>query len=140
VARDEYLDHLKAVPLFSKCDKGQLIEIGKVADELNIKAGTVLMREGQIGRELFLIIDGTADVSRNAEVVATIGPGDFVGELAVIAHSARNATVTARTELDVLVMTSSALSQLLDDIPGLAKHLLYEVAARLVPTTLDHRS
>jgi CRP/FNR family transcriptional regulator, cyclic AMP receptor protein len=140
VARDEYLDHLKTVPLFSRCDKAQLREIGKVADELTVKAGTVLMREGQIGRELFLIIEGTADVARDSQVVATIGPGDFVGELSVIAHVARNATVTARTDLDVLVMTSSALSQLLDDIPGLAKHLLYEVAQRLAPSPLDHRS
>ena len=140
MARDEYLDHLKTVPLFSRCDKAQLREIGKVADELTVKAGTVLMREGQIGRELFLIIEGTADVARDSQVVATIGPGDFVGELSVIAHVARNATVTARTDLDVLVMTSSALSQLLDDIPGLAKHLLYEVAQRLAPSPLDHRS
>ena len=140
MARDEYLDHLKTVPLFSRCDKAQLREIGKVADELTVKAGTVLMREGQIGRELFLVIEGTADVARDSQVVATIGPGDFVGELSVIAHVARNATVTARTDLDVLVMTSSALSQLLDDIPGLAKHLLYEVAQRLAPSPLDHRS
>ncbi len=140
MARDEYLDHLRAVPLFSRCTKAQLIEIGRVADELNVKAGTVLMREGHVGRELFLLIDGTADVSRDSQVVATIGPGDFVGEMAVLAHVARNATVTARTDLDVLVMTSSALSQLLDDIPGLAKHLLFDVAARLAPTMLDHRS
>ncbi len=140
MARDQYLDHLKAVPLFSRCDRHQLQEIGKVADELTISAGTVLMREGQIGRELFLILEGTADVARATEVVATIGAGDFVGELAVLAHVPRNATVTARTDLDVLVMTSAALSQLLDDIPGLAKHLLYEVAERLAPAVLDHRS
>jgi CRP/FNR family transcriptional regulator, cyclic AMP receptor protein len=134
VARDEYLDHLKTVPLFARCSKGQLTEIARVADELTVKAGTVLMREGDIGRELFLVIDGTADV------VATIGPSDFVGELAVLAHAPRNATVTARTDMDVLVMTSAAISQLLDDIPGLAKHLLYEVAERLTPSVSDLRS
>jgi CRP/FNR family cyclic AMP-dependent transcriptional regulator len=140
VARDEYLDHLKTVPLFARCSKGQLTEIARVADELTVKAGTVLMREGDIGRELFLVIDGTADVARGSQVVATIGPSDFVGELAVLAHAPRNATVTARTDMDVLVMTSAAISQLLDDIPGLAKHLLYEVAERLTPSVSDLRS
>jgi CRP/FNR family cyclic AMP-dependent transcriptional regulator len=140
VARDEYLNHLKTVPLFARCDKAQLTEIAKVADELTVKAGTVLMREGEIGRELFLVVEGTADVARNSQVVATIGPSDFVGELAVLAHAPRNATVTARTDMDVLVMTSAALSQLLDDIPGLAKHLLYEVAERLTPSVSDLRS
>jgi CRP/FNR family cyclic AMP-dependent transcriptional regulator len=139
VARDEYLDHLAAVPLFSKCDKGQLREIGRVADELTVHAGTTLTKQGDIGLELFLIIEGTAEVVRNGAPVATLGRGDFVGELAVIAQVPRNATVTAVTELVVLVLTSSGLSQLLDDIPGLAKHLLYEVTGRLASTSTDPR-
>ncbi len=138
MARDEYLDHLAAVPLFAHCTKAQLQEIGRVADELRVSPGTILARQGDVGSELFVIIDGTAAVTRDGQPVATVGRGGFVGELAVLARVPRNATVTAETELDVLVLTPTGLSQLLDDIPGLAKHLLHEVVDRLVATTDDH--
>jgi CRP/FNR family transcriptional regulator, cyclic AMP receptor protein len=140
VPRDDYLDYLAAVPLFAKCDKAQLREIGQVADELTVHAGTVLARQGDIGRELLLILEGTAEVERDNKPIARLGRGDFVGELAVIAQVRRNATVTATTDVIVLVLTAAGLSQLLDDIPGLAKHLLYEVTARLAPAAADHRS
>jgi CRP/FNR family cyclic AMP-dependent transcriptional regulator len=138
MARDEYLKHLAAVPLFSRCTKQQLQEIGQVADELTVPAGRVLTRQGDFGFELFVIIEGTAAVSRDGRQVATVGRGGVVGELAVIAQTPRNATVTAETELDVLVLTASGLSQLLDDIPGLAKHLLYEIAVRMAPAAPDY--
>jgi CRP/FNR family transcriptional regulator, cyclic AMP receptor protein len=137
MARDEYLEHLAAVPLFSKCSNSQLKEIGRVADELTVKAGTVLTRQGEVGRELFVIVNGTASVTRDGQPIATISKGGFVGELAVIAHVPRNATVVAETDLDVLVLMPNGLSQLLDDVPGLAKHLLYETVARLAPTVTD---
>jgi CRP/FNR family transcriptional regulator, cyclic AMP receptor protein len=137
MARDEYLEHLAAVPLFSKCSNAQLKEIGRVADELTVKAGTVLTHQGDVGRELFVIVNGTASVSRDGQPIATISKGGFVGELAVIAHVPRNATVVAETDLDVLVLMPNGLSQLLDDVPGLAKHLLYETVARLAPTVTD---
>jgi CRP/FNR family cyclic AMP-dependent transcriptional regulator len=138
VARDEYLENLAAVPLFAECSKRQLQEIGRVANELTVPAGTVLTREGDAALEMFVVIRGTASVTRNGQPVATIGTGGFVGELAVISGTSRNATVTAETELDLLVLTTTGLSQLLDDIPGLAKHLLYEVTARLAPRAADH--
>ena len=139
MARDEYLDHLAAVPMFAKCDKRELREIGRVADELTVPAGTVLTKQGEIGLELFIIIEGTAEVVQNNQPIATLGRGDFVGELAVIAQVPRNATVTTVTEVVLLVLTFSGLSQLLDDIPGLAKHLLYEVTGRLASNTTDPR-
>ncbi len=134
MARDEYLEHLAAVPLFARCTKSQLQEIGRVADELTVPAGTVLARQGDVGMELFVIISGTATVTRDGQVVATLGRSSFVGELAVLARVPRNATVIAETDLDVLVLTPSGLNQLLDDVPGLAKQLLYEVVHRLAPT------
>lgn len=140
MARDEYLQHLAGVPLFSHCSTQQLREIGRVADELTVSAGTVLTRQGDMGLELFVLIDGTASVTRDGHKVAAVGRGGFVGELAVIARTPRTATVTADTDLDLLVLTPAGLSQLLDDIPGLAKHLLYEVATRLASTAPDHSS
>ena len=70
--------------------------------------------------------------------MATVGKGDFVGELAVLGRTPRNATVTADSELDVLVLTPAGFSQLLDDIPGLAKHVLYEVVGRLAQVATSY--
>jgi CRP-like cAMP-binding protein len=135
MARDEYLQHLASVPLFSKCTKRQLEEIGEVATELILPAGKVLARQGDVGFEMFILLDGTASVTRDGQRVATLTAGDVVGELAVISGHPRNATVVAETELQILDLTHAGLDQLLDDIPGLAKHLLYEVTARLVAAT-----
>ncbi len=132
VIRDGYLRHLASVPLFSNCTKGQLQEIGKVADELVLPVGKVLACQGEVGFEMFILLDGTAAVTRDGQHVATVTAGDVVGELAVLSGHPRNATVVAETELRVLVLTHRGLNQLLDDIPGLAKHLLYEVTTRIV--------
>jgi CRP/FNR family transcriptional regulator, cyclic AMP receptor protein len=132
MARDEYMQCLASVPVFSKCSKKELQEIGEVATELILPPGKVLARQGEVGFEVFMLLDGTASVTRDGEQVATLGHGDFVGELAVLSGHPRNATVTAETELRVLVVTHAGLDQLLDHIPGLAKHLLYEVSERLV--------
>ena len=132
MARDEYLQHFASIPLFSKCTKRQLQEIGRVATELRLRAGKALARQGEVGFEVFILLDGTASVTRDGQRVATLAAGDVVGELAVISGHPRNATVVAETELRILVLNHAGLDQLLDDIPGLAKHLLYEVSARLV--------
>jgi CRP/FNR family transcriptional regulator, cyclic AMP receptor protein len=137
MARDEYLQHLAAVPLFSQCNKEQLKEIGQVADELSVPAGTVLTRQGDPAFQLFVILKGTAAVTRDGQPIATIGAGQFVGEMALLTNTPRTATVTAENDLDVLVLTQAGLHQLLDDIPGLAKHLLFEVANRLVSAAPD---
>jgi CRP-like cAMP-binding protein len=131
MVRDEYLRQLASVPLFSNCTRRQLQKIGMVADEIVLPAGKVLAHQGGVGFELFILLDGTASVTRDGQRVATIVSGDVVGEMAVLSGRPRNATVVAETELRVLVLTHKGLNQLLDDIPGLAKHLLYEVAARL---------
>jgi CRP-like cAMP-binding protein len=131
MARDEFLQHLASVPFFSTCTKRQLQEISKVATYLDVPAGRVLARQGEGGLELFILLGGTASVTRDGRRVATRTAGDVVGELAVLSHHTRNATVVAETELQTLVLTHAGLHQLLEDIPGLAKHLLYEVSARM---------
>jgi CRP/FNR family transcriptional regulator, cyclic AMP receptor protein len=131
MARDEYVQHLAAVPLFSRCTKKQLVEIAKVADEVIVPAEELLASQGQVGRELFIILDGIASVTRDGQPVAMATSGDVVGELAVITGEPRNATVVAETDLRMLVLTRGGLNKLLDEIPGLAKQLLYDVTARL---------
>jgi CRP/FNR family transcriptional regulator, cyclic AMP receptor protein len=131
MARDEYLKHLASIPLFAECDKKELVEIGKLATEIEIPAGREFIKEGEFAQEMIVIIEGTATVTRGGEKIATLGSGDVVGELALLQHRPRNATVTADTKLDILVIDSGAMDALLDDIPGLAKHLLKTVASRL---------
>lgn len=131
MARDSYRKHLEAVPLFAHCNARQIDHVLRVADELNIPAGTTFIREGEAGREMFIIVEGTADVTRNGAPVAELKRNDFVGELSILRHAPRNATVTARSELDVLVLTANAVDPLIDEIPGLARALLYDVVGRL---------
>jgi CRP/FNR family transcriptional regulator, cyclic AMP receptor protein len=131
MARDEYLKHLASIPLFSECDKKELQEIGKLATEIEIPAGREFITEGEFAQEMLVIVEGTATVTRGGQKLATLGPGDVVGELALLQHRPRNATVTSDTKLVILVVDSGAMDALLDDIPGLAKRLLKVVAARL---------
>jgi CRP-like cAMP-binding protein len=131
MASEDYQAHLRAVPLFASCTKKQLKEIGRVADETWVPAGKVLAQQGDIGFDLMIVVEGIAEVTRDGNVVSEVGPGHFIGEMAVLSERPRNATLTAKTDVVVLVLTRSGLDQLLDDIPGLAKRLLYEVVARV---------
>jgi CRP/FNR family transcriptional regulator, cyclic AMP receptor protein len=131
MASEDYQAHLRAVPLFASCTKRQLEEIGRVADEIRLPAGKVLAQQGDIGFDLMILVAGIAEVTRDGIVVGEVGSGHFIGEMAVLSKRPRNATLTAKTDVDVLVLTRSHLDQLLDDIPGFAKQLLYEIVARV---------
>lgn len=131
MARDRYLEHLQSVPLFADCTKKELRELAKLVTPVTIHAGTTFIREGEIARELMIIEKGTAIVRRNGRKVATLTDGAIVGELAVVLERKRNATVTAETDLSMLVIDSRSFSTLLDDIHGFARKLLHTVAARL---------
>jgi CRP/FNR family transcriptional regulator, cyclic AMP receptor protein len=133
MARDHYRAYLASVPLFAHCSGRQLDQINRVATEVTIPAGRVFVQQGDVGREMFVITDGQAEVTRDGQVVAELGRNDVVGELAVLRHSTRNATVTAKTELTLLVVSASAVDGLLDTIPELAKALLIAVMDRLSP-------
>jgi CRP/FNR family transcriptional regulator, cyclic AMP receptor protein len=134
MARGGYSEHLRAVPLFAHCTPKQLEEIGRVADELRLPAGRTLVQQGDVGLELLIIVEGTAEVVRDGTVVNHVGPGGFIGEMAVLTDAPRNATVVAKSDVTVLVLTRRGLDQLLDDVPGLAKQLLFEVVSRISPT------
>src|SRR6516162_1651566 len=111
MANEDYQAHLRAVPLFAKCTKKQLEEIGRVADEVRLPAGKVLAQQGEIGFDLMILVEGIADVTRDGIVVSEVGPGHFIGEMAVLSERPRNATLTARTDVVVLVLTRSGLDQ-----------------------------
>jgi CRP-like cAMP-binding protein len=129
--RDAYLQHLGAVPLFAACSRKELQTIARASDELTIPAGTALVEQGQPGRECFVIVSGTATVKRGGRKVATLGPGQYVGELALLDKGPRTATVVADTDLDVLVLGPREFSAVLDDVPALARKMLTTLAARI---------
>lgn len=131
MARDSYRAYLAAVPLFAHCNARQLDQINRVATEATLPKGRVFVVQGDQGRELYVITDGTAEVTRDGKSVAQLGRGDVVGELAVLRHTTRNATVTATSELSLVAVAAEDLDPLLDQIPGLAKALLQAVVTRL---------
>ena len=121
---------LAKVGAFSHCNHNELSVLASSADECDIPAGSVLMREGETGAEAFVILDGTAAVSICGSAVATVGPGETVGEMALIDGRPRVATVVALTPLRVLVVGRRHAAALLDQ-PGVARGLLEILSARL---------
>jgi CRP/FNR family cyclic AMP-dependent transcriptional regulator len=131
MARQSHLDHLASVPLFSACSKKELQAVAKASDELALPAGKVLCEQGTIGREAFVILDGTADVRIGKKPVATLGPGTCVGELALLDHGPRTATVVAKTDMQVLVIGAREFAGIVDEVPAIAHKLLRALATRV---------
>jgi CRP/FNR family transcriptional regulator, cyclic AMP receptor protein len=129
--KDNKLDQLAQVRLFSACNKKELGLIGKASDEIAVPAGKVLCEQGKPGFEFYLILDGTATVKRNGKKVATLEPGRYFGELSLLTRYPRNATVVADTDMELLVLGQREFSGLLDEVPGMAHKVLSSMAERL---------
>jgi CRP-like cAMP-binding protein len=129
--RDAKIELLKKVPLFSGCSKSELRELAKSADELDIREGTVLTREGKAGREFFVVISGTARVTKNGKKIADVGAGDWLGEIALLTDSPRTATVTATSPIDLLVITDRRFRSVVETMPSIAMKVLASVGQRL---------
>ena len=124
------IDRLKAVDLLQDCTDAQLEEVAHLAERVQVGEGEVLAREGRIGREFFLILSGWVAVTQNGRRVNTLGQGNFFGELAVMDHGPRNATVTALCDLDVLIIGPREFSAM-TEIPGFRDALFCSLAGRL---------
>lgn len=119
------------VPLFRACSKQDLRLIARLADSDTCRAGDVLVHEGRRGNELFVIVNGVAEVSREGTTVAILEAGDYFGELAVLHPGPRSATVTATTDMEVLIVTPRELAVLISDVPLFARKLLKGMAGRI---------
>lgn len=122
---------IRHTPLFEHCSKKDLAQIAQIADELDLRAGKVLIREGDRGREFFVIVSGEVEVRRKGRKVATLGPGTFFGEMALLSQAPRSATVTALTPLDVLVIMDRAFVGLLDRMPEIWLKVARALAERV---------
>ena len=128
---DSFLDALASVPLFAACSRKELQQVAKQGEHRTVPPGTVLVSEGSMGAEFFVILSGTAKVSRRGRKVATLGPGAAFGELALLDKAPRNATVTAETPMELVVLGQREFGGVIDEVPGVARKLLTGMARRL---------
>jgi CRP/FNR family transcriptional regulator, cyclic AMP receptor protein len=117
--------------LFSLCSARELRLIAKVAKTREVPSGTTLLVEGEVGEEMLAFLTGSATVQRGGRKIATLSPGDVVGELGVLVRAPRNATVTTTSDSEVAVIGRRALNRLLADAPGFARKLLEALAERV---------
>lgn len=128
---DERVKQLQHVPTFKACTSSQLELIARLSDEVHIPEGATLMREGRIGRECFVLLEGEAIVTIGNQAMAVLGAGDIVGEMAVISHEPRTATVTAWSPVRALVFTTQEFDAVLDHVPAVAMRVTQALAQRL---------
>jgi CRP-like cAMP-binding protein len=131
--RNEKVELIKRVPLFAGCSKGELEQIAHIADEIDLPEGKELTRQGERGREFFVLLEGGADVTQDGQSINQLGSGDFFGEIALVEDRPRTATVTAASPVRALVITDRAFRQLLDEQPEIREKVLAASAARTGP-------
>ena len=129
--RDAKQERLKATKLFATLDRKELELVAEITTELTVPAGTVLAREGHAGHDAFVIVEGSVDISIEGTKVGSAGPGELVGEMALLLREQRQATLTAATEVDVLVIEPGHFDSLLERVPAVARQLVMSLARRL---------
>jgi CRP/FNR family transcriptional regulator, cyclic AMP receptor protein len=134
--RNEKVEWIRHVPLFSQCSKRELAQIASIADEIDLRDGKLMIREGERGREFFVLLEGSAEVTKDGRRINTLGPGDFFGEIALVSQSPRTATVKATSPVHTLVITERSFRRLLDEQPEIQRKVLVALAERLAPATL----
>ena len=127
----DYMAHLSSVPLFSQCHKAELKSVARRTADISAEAGQVLTKEGQGAYDFFVIVSGEAEVSRGGRIVAELGPGDYFGELGLLDPALRDATVTARAPMELIVLAQWDFEQALEEAPGMTRRLLAGMAQRL---------
>ena len=129
------LDKLRSIETFAECTDEELARIDSLLAETNVSAGRTLMAEGKPGLEFMVITEGTATVTRDGQTLGTVGPGDIVGEMALIDEElrARAATVTADTDMRVYVMNAGEFTSLLREVPAVRQKIMRTKAIRNHP-------
>ena len=131
MASKQALEHLKNVSMFATCSKKDLGRIARAGKEISMPAGSTIVDQGQAGREAFVILDGSAIVKRNGKKIATLGVGSVVGELSLLDHGPRTASVICETDTKLLVIDQREFLAVLDDVPALSHKVLASLAAKI---------
>jgi CRP-like cAMP-binding protein len=122
---------LKDIDLFRTLSKSELALLAQWTDEVEVQAGKVLGREGEIAYEFFVIEEGTASVEVDGRHVTELGPGEWFGEIGLIAADRRTATVTASTPMRLIVVFGPNFRELTRQLPAVTETIRAEIARRL---------
>ena len=133
LGKDGKVELIKKVPLFSKLSKQGLEEVAHLADELDLPKGKVMALEGDRGREFFVLLEGEADVTKGDKSINTMRAGDFFGEIALVTKMPRTASVTATTDVRVLVITERDFGALLKHSDEVGRGVAEALAERIAP-------
>ena len=133
LGKDGKVELIKKVQLFSKLKKKELAEVAHIADELDLPMGKVMAEEGDRGREFFVLLEGEADVTKGDTSINTMREGDFFGEIALVTRMPRTASVTATTDVRVLVITERDFGALLKHSPEVGRGVAEALAERVAP-------
>jgi CRP-like cAMP-binding protein len=131
VTKKHQLDLLGSVWLFEQCSRKELDMLQRAATVVDLPAGRTLARQGEIGRDFVVIVDGKADVTRDGTEIAVLGPGQFFGEMSLLEGKPRTATVTTLEPMRVLVLTRAAFTSVITTMPSVDRKMLTVLASRL---------
>jgi CRP-like cAMP-binding protein len=134
--RNQKVEVIKRVPLFSGLSKRELEAVAAIADEVDLREGKELTTQGRSAREFFVLLEGSADVSKDGRRINQLSDGDFFGEIALISHSPRTATVTTTTPVRALVITDRSFRRILEGSQEIQLKVLEALAERLAPETI----
>lgn len=134
-SHDTKADALARCPFFEGLSRGELLELAKVTEDMEVEEGKVLTREGQSGSEFFVIIDGEVSVTKDGQEIRTLGPGDFFGEIALLEDTPRTATVVAKTPLRFFVLTRQSFRSMLAHQRELERKVLAALEERVRATS-----
>jgi CRP/FNR family transcriptional regulator, cyclic AMP receptor protein len=129
--RDAKLELLGNVRLFSTCNKRELARIASLVDEVEAPKGKVIVRQGDTGHECFVIAEGRAKATMRGKGTAMLGPGSFFGEMSLLDQGPRSATISAETDMRLLVLGSREFSALVNEVPVVAVRIMRGLAERL---------
>jgi CRP-like cAMP-binding protein len=130
-SKKAHVEHLRNVPLFQSCSQKDLEKIAKAGDEVSMPAGSLIVDQGQTGREAFVILEGSVIVRRNGKKISSIGPGNIVGELSLLDHGPRTATVICETDCTFLLLDQRRFLSVIDDVPAIGHKLLASLASKI---------
>jgi CRP/FNR family cyclic AMP-dependent transcriptional regulator len=133
IGKDSKVKLISKVPLFSRLSKKGLEDVAHIADELDVPAGKVMAKEGDRGREFFVLLEGEADVTKGDRSINTMRKGDFFGEIALVTKMPRTASVTATTDSRVLVINERDFAALLKRSPEIGRGVAEALAERIAP-------
>jgi CRP-like cAMP-binding protein len=129
--RDHKIDILSELSLFAACTREELSELAQLFDEIERPSGTVLVREGDPGKEFYVLVSGVAAATIGGAVVSTLGAGSFFGEMSLLEHAPRSATVTAETDVELLVADARSFNALVDRAPSVGVRMMKLMSERL---------